>query len=31
MDINLDPADYLDSPYDAEVMVHAPELFEDSP
>ena len=30
MDINLDPADYLDGPYDAEVMVHAPELFKDS-
>ena len=29
MDINLDPADYLDGPYDAEVMVR-PELFKDS-
>lgn len=29
-DMDLDPADYLDGPYEAELVVHAPELFSGS-
>lgn len=29
-DMDLDPADYLDGPYDAQLVVHAPELFSGS-